>query len=73
MAAVLAVAGVISIVAMSGSVLAQRPSTDRHVTELAQYFDGVKIASPIAEQGLAVYPVLVDDVPLLHGSWANVG
>ncbi len=32
----------------------------------------MKIASPIVEQGLAVYPVLVDDVPLLHGKWLTL-
>jgi hypothetical protein len=51
---------------------AQRPSTDRHVPELARFFNGVKIASPIVEQGLAVYPVLVDDVQLLHGNWQTL-
>jgi len=71
-AAFLAIVAVASIAAMAGSAWAQRPPTDRHVTELAQYFDGVKIASPIVEQGLAVYPVLVDDVPLLHGGWQTL-
>jgi hypothetical protein len=42
------------------------------VPELARYFNGVKIASPIIEQGLAVYPVLVDDVPLLSGKWQTL-
>lgn len=55
-----------------GTALAQRPPTDRHVPELARYFDGVKIAAPIVEQGLAIYPVLVDNVPLLHGSWQTL-
>ena len=32
----------------------------------------MKIASPIFEQGLAVYPVLVDDVQLLHGKWQTL-
>ncbi len=70
--AILAIVAVASIAAMAAVALAQRPSTDRHVRELAQYFNGVKIASPIVEQGLAVYPVLVDDVPLLHGSWQTL-
>ena len=39
---------------------------------MAQYLDGVKIASPIVEQGLAVYPVLVDDVRLLKGGWQTL-
>jgi hypothetical protein len=58
--------------AIGGTALAQRPSTDRHVAELGRYFDGVKIAAPIVEQRLAVYPVLVDDVPLLHGTWQTL-
>jgi hypothetical protein len=57
---------------MADTAWAQRPSTDRHVSELARYLDGVKIASPIVEQGLSVYPVLVDDVPLLHGNWQTL-
>jgi hypothetical protein len=60
------------IASLAVPALAQRPSTDRHVPELAQYFDGVKIAAPIVVQGLAVYPVLVDDVPLLHGRWQTL-
>jgi hypothetical protein len=58
--------------ALPDAVLAQRPPTDRHVPELAQYFNGVKIAAPIVEQGLAVYPVLVDDVPRLHSKWLTL-
>jgi hypothetical protein len=54
------------------SALGQRPSTDRHVPELGRFFNGVKIASPIVEQRLAVYPILVDDVPLLHGPWQTL-
>ncbi len=54
------------------SASAQRPTTDRHVSELARYFNGVKIAAPIIEQGLAVYPVLVEDVPLLKGNWQTL-
>jgi hypothetical protein len=50
-------------------VWAQRPPTDRHVPELARYLDGVKIAAPIVYRQLAVYPILVDDVPLLRGRW----
>ena len=48
---------------------AQRPSTQRHVRELGRYLDGVKIAEPARYGHLAVYPVLVDDVPLLRGRW----
>jgi hypothetical protein len=48
---------------------AQRPPTDGHVPELARYLDGVKIAAPIVYRQLAVYPVLVDNVPLLRGRW----
>ena len=36
-----------------------RPSTERHVRELAKYLDGVKIAEPIVYRQLAVYPILV--------------
>jgi hypothetical protein len=50
----------------------QRPSTDRHVRELARYLDGVKIAAPIVCRQLAVYPILVDNVPLLRGRWLTL-
>ena len=46
-----------ALVCQQPAAFAQRPPTDRHVAELARYFDGVKIASPIVQQGLAVYPV----------------
>ena len=58
--------------AIGGTAFAQRPPTDRHVAELGRFFDGVKIAAPIVEQRLAIYPVLVDDVPLLHGTWQTL-
>jgi hypothetical protein len=51
---------------------AQRPSTEKHVRELAKYLDAVKIAEPIAYRQLSVYPVLVDDVPLLRGRWLTL-
>ena len=50
----------------------QRPSTDRHVRELPRYLDGVKIAAPIVCRQLAVYPILVDNVPLLGGRWLTL-
>ena len=56
----------------ASAAIAQRPPTDRHVPELAHYFNGVKIAAPIIESRLAIYPVLVDDVPLLHGNWQTL-
>ena len=65
----LAVVFLSGLLAGGGMAHAQRPPTDRHVAELAQFFNGVKIAAPIVEQRLAVYPVLVDDVPLLRGAW----
>ena len=51
---------------------AQRPPTDKHVRELARYLDGVKIAEPAAYRQLAVYPILVEDVPLLRGGWLTL-
>jgi len=57
---------------LGGTACAQRPPTDRHVAELSQFFNGVKIAAPIVEQRLAIYPVLVDNVPLLHGAWQTL-
>jgi len=62
----------LSLLAVGCPAFAQRPPTDRHVAELGRYFDGVKIAAPIIEQRLAIYPVLVDDVPLLHGTWQSL-
>ena len=49
-----------SLFTIGGMALAQRPPTDRHVAELGQFFNGVKIAAPIIEQRLAIYPVLVE-------------
>ncbi|MGO9109073.1 MAG: ARPP-1 family domain-containing protein [Thermoguttaceae bacterium] len=57
---------------IGGTASAQRPPTDRHVAELGQFLNGVKITAPIVEQRLAIYPVLVDDVPLLHGAWQTL-
>lgn len=53
----------------AATALAQRPSTDGHVRELARYLNGVKIAEPIVCRQLAIYPVLVDDVPMVRGRW----
>jgi hypothetical protein len=61
-----------ALAAPVGTALAQRPPTGRHVAELGRFFDGVKIAAPIVEQGLAIYPILVDDVPLLRGTWQTL-
>ena len=68
------VAAVCAAVTIFGAAtaLAQRPATDAHVRELARYLGGVKIAAPIAYRRLAVYPVLVDDVPLLRGRWMSL-
>jgi hypothetical protein len=52
--------------------VAQRPPTGKHVRELARYLDGVKISEPITFRQLAVYPVLVNDVPLLKGRWLTL-
>jgi hypothetical protein len=51
---------------------AQRPATDNHVAELARYLNGVKIAAPILCRQLAVYPILVDDVPRPSGDWLTL-
>jgi hypothetical protein len=56
----------------TASAWAQRPSTEKHVRELAKYLDGVKIAEPISYRQLAIYPVIVDDVPLLRGRWLTL-
>jgi hypothetical protein len=53
----------------AGTVWGQRPATDGHVRELARYLNGVKIADPVVCRQLAVYPVLVEDVPPVHGRW----
>jgi hypothetical protein len=51
---------------------AQRPATDKHVREVAKYLDGVKILEPIVYRNLAVYPIQVDDVPMLRGRWLTL-
>jgi hypothetical protein len=50
----------------------QRPSTDRHVREVGRYLNGVKVAAPISWRQLGVYPILVDNVPLLRGRWLTL-
>ena len=50
----------------------QRPSTDRHVPELAAYLDSVRIAEPVTYRHLAVYPVLVSDEVKLRGKWLTL-
>jgi hypothetical protein len=62
-------AGLVLLLLGAQPASAQRPPTDRHVRELGQYLSGVKIAEPIVYRQLAVYPLLVDDVPLLRGRW----
>ncbi len=69
LAALAAAIGCGWVVFSSATLWAQRPSTERHVQELGRYLDGVKIAEPVTYRQLAVYPVLVDDVPLLRGHW----
>ena len=69
MAALAAAIGCGWLVLSSATLWAQRPSTERHVRELGRYLNGVKIAEPVTYRQLAVYPVLVDDVPLLRGRW----
>ena len=66
---VAAAVGAAGIIFTAATLWAQRPSTERHVRELGRYLDGVKIAEPVRYGQLAVYPVLVDDVPLLRGRW----
>jgi hypothetical protein len=51
---------------------AQRPSTDRHVRELAAYLDQVEIAEPVAYRHLAVYPVLVSEEVKVRGRWLTL-
>ncbi len=70
-------AGILALVAgclgWGGDVAwGQLPSTDRHIHELARYLDGVKIAAPMVCRQLAVYPILVDNVPLLRGHWLTL-
>jgi len=54
------------------AVLAQRPSTDRHVPELSAHLDRVQIAEPVTYRNLAVYPVLVPDARRLEGRWLTM-
>ena len=61
-----------SVILGGASAHAERPSTDKHVRELGRYLDGVKISEPIIDRQLAVYPVLVDNVPLLRGRWLTL-
>ena len=51
---------------------AQRPSTDRHVGELAAYLDRVEIAEPVAYRHLAVYPLLVSQEVKLPARWLTL-
>ena len=68
--AILASAACLGLVILGNSYAQeQRPSTDKHVRELARYLDSVKIAEPVVYQHLAVYPILAEDVPRLRGRW----
>jgi hypothetical protein len=51
---------------------AQRPSTDRHVDELAACLDRVQIAEPLSHQTLSVYPILLDGGDRLRGRWLTL-
>jgi len=50
----------------------QRPSTEGHVAELAEYLDRVQIAEPLTYRHLAVYPVLLRDDVDLRGRWLTL-
>jgi hypothetical protein len=51
---------------------AQRPSTDRHVQELAAYLDRVQIAEPVSYRQLTVYPLLLEGGQRLRGRWLTL-
>ncbi len=50
----------------------RRPSSSRHVPELAAYLDQVQISEPIRYGRLAVYPVLLQDGVDLRGRWLTL-
>ncbi|MGQ9576846.1 MAG: ARPP-1 family domain-containing protein [Thermoguttaceae bacterium] len=60
------------LIATAAPALAQRPSTARHVPELASYLDRVQIAEPVVFRHLAVYPVLLSGGPDLRGAWLTL-
>lgn len=66
-----AVAGLVCLL-LAGTAWGQRPSTDRHVPELASYLDRVQIAEPAAYRDLAVYPILLQDGAKLRGRWLTL-
>ncbi len=70
--AVLAAAACIGCGVLATWAWGQRPSTQKHVAELAKYLDGVEIAEPIVYRQLSVYPILVNDEPLLRGRWLTL-
>jgi hypothetical protein len=70
---VLAAAACVGLATLGvGTVWGQRPSADAHVRELARYLNGAKIAEPVVCRQLAVYPILVDDVPAVRGRWLTL-
>lgn len=49
-----------------------RPSSNRHVPELATYLDHVQISEPVRYRGLAVYPILLREGVHLEGRWLSL-
>jgi hypothetical protein len=62
----------IALCGVAKPLWAQRPTTDRHVAELASYLDHVQIAEPIGYRQLEVYPILLDNGSKLRGRWLTL-
>lgn len=70
--AVLSFWAFVLLLGVTGPATAQRPSTDRHVTELASCLDHVQIAEPIRHGPLSVYPILLDNRWEIRGRWLDL-
>lgn len=68
----LVVLGLLGVLSWSTVLLAQRPRTDGHVPELAEYLSRVQIAEPIVFRHFALYPVLLEGGSRLRGRWLTM-
>jgi hypothetical protein len=62
----------LALCGITADLRAQRPSTDRHVSELATYLDHVQIAEPASYRQLEVYPILLEGGSRLRGHWLTL-
>ena len=68
----LGIVGLLGTCLFCGTLLAQRPPTDRHVPEMSEYLSRVQIAEPVIFRHFAVYPILLEGGSRLRGRWLTM-